>query len=233
MANSDEDDTAYGDWPGEIEIKLECSPGAPCGRVTCEVCSAPQRLRWIRRTLAITNAHPGQQGLATIVFPAMPPLILGAKTIRRILPGIFEQSVFEGAFLRGGIDVIWNSACNGWILCAYVLAIGVPPDAWGRLRLLLRLAKASYPELQWPRSLVKVQPLRDPEKQIPKLVDFPSYFWSSSSPGAARAGPPAAEDPASLADWASDFTFKDFTFQFGQDTTRKPRKPRKDSPWSS
>jgi hypothetical protein len=77
---------------------------------------------------------------------------------------------------------------------------------------------------------VKVQPLRDPEKQIANLVKFPTYFWPPSSPGAASPETPAEDDPASLADWASRYTFKDFSFQFGEDMTRKPRKARKGSP---
>jgi hypothetical protein len=234
MSNSD-DDLTFEDWDGPREIKKECTPDAPCGRLTCEACSAPQQLRWIRQTLAITKAHPGQHEIATIVVPGIPPIILSAKTIRRILPGLFERASFEGALLRGGIDVIWDSALNSWLLSAHALAIDVPPDAWGTLRLLLRLAKARYPELRlnWPRSLVKLQPLRDPEKQIPNLVKFPTHFWPRSPTGAAPAEPPPKDDPASLADWASDYTFKDFTFQIGEDTTRKPRKSRKGSPWSS
>jgi hypothetical protein len=156
----------------------------------------------------------------------------GSKTISRILPGVFERADFEGALLRGGIDLVWNSALNSWLLSAHALAIDVPPAAWGTLRLLLRLSKVRYPELRlnWPRSLVKVQPLRDPEKQIANLVKFPTYFWPRPSPGAASVEPPPEDDAAALADWASDYIFKDFTFQFGVDMTRKPRKG---SPWSS
>src|SRR5208283_4551570 len=55
------------------ETKEECSPDAPCGRLTCATCSDPERLRWIRRTLAITKANPGQHKIATIVLPRIPP----------------------------------------------------------------------------------------------------------------------------------------------------------------
>jgi hypothetical protein len=181
MTNSNDDltfenhwPTSEDDWPREIKIKKECTPDAPCGRVTCQVCSAPQRLRWIHQTLAITKAHPGQQEIATIVFPGILPIILGAKTIRGVLPGVFRRADFEGALLRGGIDLIWNSALNPWILSAHVLAIGVPPEAWGRPRLLLRLSKARYPELRLkrPRSLVKVQPLREKADYGPRGVSY-------------------------------------------------------------
>jgi hypothetical protein len=209
------------DWPAEI--KRECSPDAPCGRLTCAACSDPQRLRWIRRTLAITKAHPGQHEIATIVLPGIPPALLHAKIIRsRVLRGVFEKADFQGELLRGGIDV-WN---DSW-MCARVLAIGVPREAWARLRALVRNANAKYnaeySELIYlkPSLLLKVQPLRDPEKQIAGLVKFPTYFWPRTLSGAARAGSVPPDHLKGLADWASDHTFKDFTFEFGKATARK------------
>ena len=173
------------------EIKEKCSLDAPCGRLTCAACSDPERLRWIRRTLAITKAYPGQHEIATIVIPGIPLTILDAKFIRsRVLRGVFEKADFQfekadfqGALLRGGIDVISNHS----LMCAHVLAIDVPREAWARLRALLRNANAKYndkynaeySELLYlkPNLLLKVQPLRDAEKQIAGLVKFPTYFW--------------------------------------------------------
>jgi len=211
------------------EIKEECSPTAPCGRLTCAACSDPERLRWIRRTLAITKAHPGQHKIATIVLLPIPPTILHAKIIRsRVLRGVFEKADFQGELLRGAIDVIWDSAHNVWILCAHVLAIDVPREAWARLRALLREAKPEYAEPNYfdasyfrPNFLVKVQRLRDPERQISDLVKFHKYFWPRSPTGAARAVSVPADRLKGLTYWGACHTFKDFTFEFGKAMARK------------
>jgi hypothetical protein len=226
MINTNDDITFEEGWPTEIKIKRECIPDDPCGRVTCELCSAPQRLRWIRQTLAITKAHPGQHEIATIVLPGIPPTIMHAKFIRsRVLRGVFEKADFQfekadfqGALLRGGIDINWNGS---W-MCAHVLAIDVPREAWARLRAMLRNANAEYSELIYlkPSLLLKVQPLRDPEKQIEGLVKFPTYLWPRAPTGAARVVSVPADQLKGLTDWASDQTFKDFTFQFGKATAR-------------
>jgi hypothetical protein len=181
--------------------------------------TAPHRLRWIRRALAITKAHPGQHEIATIVLPVL-PFMLGAEKIRGILLDVLQRADFEGALLRGGIDVIWDSALGSWVLCAHVLAIDVPPDAWTRLRWLLRNAKW----IEWgfkPSFLLRVHRLRDPDKQIANLVRFHSYFWPRSPTDAARAVSVPADRLEWLADWASDLTFKEFTFELGKATARK------------
>jgi hypothetical protein len=195
-------------------------------------------MRWIRRTLAITKAHPGQHEIATpgqheiatIVLPGIPPALLHPKLIRsKVLRGIFEKADFqfdkadfEGALLRGGIDV-WD---DSW-MCAHVLAIGVPRAAWARLRALLHKANAQYyvqySELIYPKPslLLKVQPLRDPEKQIAGLVKFPTYFWDRTPSGAAPAVSLPADRVKGLSSWASNHAFRDFTFEFRKATARK------------
>jgi hypothetical protein len=212
------------------KIKQECSPDARCGRVTCADCSGPERLRWIRRTLAITKAHSGQHEIATAVIPSIPLAMMDAMFIRsRVLRGVFEKADFQfqsadfqGALLRGGIDNNWSSP---W-MCAHFLAIGVPREAWARLRALLRNANARYyvyySERIFPKPsfLLKVEPLRDPEEQIAGLVRFPTYFWTHTSPDDARAASAPADRIEGFTDWASDQTFNDFTFQFGKATTR-------------
>jgi adenylate kinase family enzyme len=207
------DDVTIDDWPREI--KMECTPTASCGRLTCAACSDPYRLRWIRQTLAITKAHPGQHEIATIVLLAIPPTIVDAKIIRRVLREVLAQVDFQGELLRGSLDVNWDSVLNTWILCAHVLAVDVPPDAWARLRARLRIAKPSYIEPSYrPSFLVKVQRLRDPERQIANLLRFHQYFWPRSLSGAARAVPLPADRLEGLAVWASRYAFKDFTFEF-------------------
>src|SRR5271165_6712511 len=117
-SNSNDDVNFDGDWNFDKDwpkkVKWECRSDEPCDYLTCAVCSAPARSRWIRRTLAIAKAHPGQQEIATIVLLPIPPLLfLDAKIIRsRVLRGVFEKADFQGALLRGAIDVIWDRAHN-------------------------------------------------------------------------------------------------------------------------
>jgi hypothetical protein len=224
----DIDDITIEEWP-TTKYKLECRPHSGCGRLTCAACSDPQRLRWIRQTVAVAEAQPGQRQIATIVLLPIPMLFLDPKTIRsRVLSGVFEKVDFQRTLLRGAIDVIWDSAHNDWILCAHFLAIDVPRGAWARLRALLRKAKPQWAEPDYfdasyftPNFLVNVQRLRDPERQIAGLVKFHTYFWPRSYTGAARAVPMPEDRVEELANWASDYTFKDFTFQFGKVTARK------------
>ena len=130
----------------------------------------------------------------------------------------WRQVDFQGALLRGGFDVIWDSAHNDWILCAHVLAIDVPPGAWARLRALLRNAKPKWAKPNYfdasyfrPNFLVKVQHLHDRETQISDLVKFHTYFWPRQG---AAGSPTPADRPAALTNWASRYTFKDFIFRF-------------------
>jgi hypothetical protein len=150
----------------------------------------------------------------------MHPYMLGAEKIRGILRDVVQRADFEGALLRGGIDVTWDNPLGSWVLCAHVLAINVPRNAWARLRWLLRNAKW----IEWgfkPSFLLKVDRLCDPDKQIANLVRFHTYFWPRSSTGAARAVSVPADRLEWLADWASDLTFKEFTFELGKETARK------------
>jgi hypothetical protein len=213
FTNEANDDITIEDWPAQI--KHECTSTAPCGRLTCAACSDPYRLRWIRRTLATTKAHPGQQEIAIIPLPI--PVMYGHATmVRGSLRHVLARVDFQGKLLRGAIDVIWISDLNGWIPCAHALAIDVPRDAWTRLRAYLRNNKSEYfEESGFTGSFpLKVQRLRDPERQIPNLVRFHRYFWPRSPTGAARAGRLSADRLEWLTAWADDQTFKDFTFEF-------------------
>ncbi len=133
------------------------------------------------------------------------------------------------------VDVIWNSAHNDWILCARVLAIDVSPGAWGRLRPLLRktepkLAKPGFDARYFgPNFPVKVQRLRDPERQVADLVKFHTFVLDLSPTGASRAVSVPADRPKGLSDWVSYQTFRDFTFQFGRATPRKSSRSEKPS----
>jgi hypothetical protein len=204
------DDIIIEGWSTE-KIKMECTPTAPCGRLTCAACSDPYRSRWIRKTHDIAESHPGEHEIATFDLGAIPAGFLAAVNFR-VPHDLLRQAVglagFQGLLLRGAIDVNWESAQKEWIVLAHALAIGVPPDVWAKYRALPK----SRPSYFGPKFRLKVQPLRDPERQIPELLKLHTYFWPRSGTGAARSLP--AKRLEELTDWGSYRTLKRCTFQF-------------------
>ena len=85
----------------------------------------------------------------------------------------------------------------------------MPSAAWKRLRGALRGIGPKFP--------VKVQRLRNPERQISYIIKFHTYFRPKSRSGGARS--PAVPLPpdrlAELAKWWSGYQFDDFIFLFG------------------
>jgi hypothetical protein len=224
------------DEKGPTEIKWECNPKQHyCGQLTCATCSDPQRLLWIRETLALAEARPGHNEIATIALLPIPMLLVDAKILHGVIRGVFQKAGFLKAPIRGAIDVVWNGTNDDWILWARVLAIDVPPDAWGRLRALLRKAEPKWAKPGFdarsfgPNFPVRVQLLRDPERQVADLVNFHKYFWDRSPTGASRAVSMPADRLKELTDWVSNQTFRDFTFQFGMRTARKSSRSEKPS----
>jgi hypothetical protein len=197
----------------EIAAALEaCDSDALCCLMICAVCSRRYRFRLIRRLLAIAKSRPGQHQDATIFLEAVPARKLATAKIERAHNRLRKQLVrngFKGSHLVGGTEVEWDSATRTWILHVHLLAIGVPPAAWKRLRRTLRGVGPKYP--------VKARRLRNPEAQISYAVKFVTYF----RPGARRGGtrPPAVPLPpdrlAELAMWWSGYRFADFIFLFG------------------
>ena len=197
----------------EITAALEaCDPDVPCCLVICAVCSRHHRFRMIRELLATAKSCPGQHEVATIFLETFPVGTLAAADVKRAhnrLRKRLERSGFGESILIGGTEVEWDSATRTWILHVHLLAIGAPPAAWKRLRRALRGVGPKFP--------VKVQRLRNPERQISYSVKFVTYFRPQSRGGAARA--PAVPLPpdrlAELAAWWSGYTHNDFTFLFG------------------
>jgi hypothetical protein len=197
----------------EIAAALEgCDSDAFCCLVICAVCSRRYRFRLIRQLLAIAKSFDGQHEIATVHLATFPAGMLADADIKLALDRLrkrLERSGFDRSLLVGGTEVNWDSADRSWILHAHLLAIGVPPLAWVKLRNALRGSGTKFP--------VKVQLLRNPERQISYLTKFNTYFRPQSRGGAARA--PAVPLPpdrlAELAAWWSGYTHDDFTFLFG------------------
>ena len=171
----------------EIAAALEaCNSDAYCCLVICAVCSRRYRFRIIRRLLAIAKSCPGQHEVATIFLETFPVGTLAAADVKRAhnrLRKRLERGGFGESILIGGTEVEWDSATRMWILHVHLLAIGVPSAAWKKLRKALRGVG--------PKSPVKVQRLRNPERQISYSVKFVTYF----RPGAAAAAPDPRRSP--------------------------------------
>jgi hypothetical protein len=192
-------------------VQMECTPTTPCGRLTCEICTGPYRDRWIQRTLAIAESYPGVHHILNVTITGFPATMLSSLNImhfRAHLREHLKQAGFHGLLLRGGIDATWE-AQNQWLVSARGLAIGVTPDAWRTIRANIRYNKYFGPKFQ-----VKVRRLQDPEREIPDLVKFHTYFWPRSRDGALPLLPP--ELVKQLTDWFAGETFKNFTFEFKQ-----------------
>ena len=116
---------------------------------------------------------------------------------------------FAGSLLIGSTEAKWDSATRSWVLHVHVLAIGVAPAAWKRLKKALRGAGPKFP--------VKVQPLRNPERQVSYMIKFHTFFRPRSRNGEVRSPtvPLPPDRLAELANWWSGYTFEDFTFLFG------------------
>ena len=197
----------------EIAAALEaCNSDAFCCLVICAICSRRYRFRFIRQLLAIAKSCPGQHEVATIFLEAFPVGTLATADVKRArnrLRKLLERNGFKGSHLIGGTEVEWDSATRTWILHIHLLAIGVPPAAWKRLRKALRDVGPKFP--------VKVQLPRNPERQISYLIKFHTYFRPKSRTGTARSSavPLPADRLAELAEWWSRYAFDDFTFLFG------------------
>jgi hypothetical protein len=113
------------------------------------------------------------------------------------------------SLIVGGTEAAWSERQGLWILHVHFLAIGVPDEAWGRLRIALRKSGPAFP--------LKRQALNDVERQLSQSSEIrrlspPGSFTGS---GRSKAIPLPPERLAELARWWSKYTFDDFPFLFG------------------
>ena len=197
----------------EIAAALEaCNSDAYCCLVICAICSRRYRFRFIRRLLAIAKSCPGQHEVATIFLEAFPVGTLATADVKRAhnrLRKLLERNGFKGSHLIGSTEVNWDSANKVWELHVHLLAIGVPSAAWKSLRKALRDVGPKFP--------VKVQRLRNPERQISYLIKFHTYFRPKPLSGGAQSSkaPLPRARLVELAMWWSGYQFDDFIFLFG------------------
>jgi hypothetical protein len=197
----------------QIAVALEaCCADTPCGLLVCPLCSAKSRGPFIKDLLRIESLCEGPHQIATVHVATYPAGSLGAANIKRAhdrLRKQLQRGGFTGSILVGGTEAGWSEEKTAWIFHLHLLAIGVPSEAWKRLRAMLSDSGAGIP--------LKVQPLRDVEYQISYLLKFVTCHWPGKRgrSGRGRPYPLPADRVAEWAVWSSNYRFEDFPFLFG------------------
>jgi hypothetical protein len=146
----------------EIAVALEaCCHDTRCGLLICAACSDGPREPFIGELLRIENLYEGPHQIANIHLATYPAGSLGTANIKRAherLRKQLQRDGFTGSILIGGTEAGWSEKHKVWVLHLHLLAIGVPEEAWERLRAALGGSGPAIP--------LKVQPLRDIEYQI-------------------------------------------------------------------
>ncbi len=190
----------------------------------CEGQAAPGSLlacarsaRWFRichtaELLRIAEMFEGPHQIATVYLNAYPAGSLGTadmKLAHGALRKKLQRCGFRGVILVGGTEVAWLAKREKWVLHLHLLAIGVPEDAWERLRAALNDVG--------PAIALKVQALKDLAEQL----SYCQKFNSSHKPGKrgpngqAPYRPLPTERLVEWAEWVAKYRFEDFGFLFG------------------
>ena len=111
-----------------------------------------------------------------------------------------------GRLIVGGIEAEWNSAQSRWRLHAHLVVIGATAALINNLRPAF---------LSSEERALKVQALRDPDRQLSYLVKFVTYFRPRRQTGPSRAVPPPRARFLELAAWRGRYRPRDFLFLFG------------------
>jgi hypothetical protein len=204
---------ALSDCAPKIAAAIEgCEASAPCNLPICAKCSCYYRRPLIRELVRIAKSYKGPHQIATIHLETIPAGSLATATIKRALDRLrkqFQRCGFVRSILVGGAEVGWDEKSRSWILHVHLLAIGVPEEAWTNLRAALRNSGTATP--------LKVQPLRDVERQVSYVSKFTTYHRPLGRDGGGRS--PAVPLPptrlAELAAWWARYRFEDFVFLYG------------------
>jgi len=198
------------DLAAEIEkYEIELTPGTSAISARA---SGRFRIYDIAERLRIEEEYEGPHEIATIYLDAFSAGQLHAAEIVRAhgaLRSKLKRAGFPGSILTGGTEAAWIEKHGLWILHCHLLAIGVPEEAWDRLRKSLPNAG--------PAVALKVQALKDPAKQL----SYCQKFNSSHKPGKRLPNGKATMYRLPTArliewgDWVVNYRFEDFGFHFG------------------
>ncbi len=198
----------------DVAAAMECCEGetSPCSLPCCAICARRFRGYHTSELLRIADMFEGPHEVATIYLDAVEEGCLSDVNIKREhskLRKCLERAGFGDAILVGGTEANWTAMDRLWIVHVHALAIGVPHEAWARLRKKLKGDGMKMP--------LKVQPLRDGPRQLSYVQKFVSLHRplgrGASGPG--RPFPLPLARLAELAAWWSHFRFDDFVFVYG------------------
>ena len=200
--------------PGIADALQKCALSASrCLTPGCPECSRLYRGYLFSETMRTSELLRGRsRDFVTVYLATIPTGSLAkvsiqqehAKFRRRL-----RQLGFHGSLLIGGTEVAWINAKKIWILHLHILAIGVDPAAWERLR--ERLANTG------PAIPLKRDPVRAVTRQLSYLQKWLTLHRPGRQFGAKRATayPLKERRVAEICRWWANHRFEDFTFLFG------------------
>jgi hypothetical protein len=191
----------------------ECDhPNSPSDLQICAICARQYKCYFASQALAVAESVTGSHEIATVYLDRIDVGSLPDVSIRRAhdtLRTRLNRSGFGGSVLIGGTEAAWIARDRYWILHVHLLAIGVQRDSWDRLR----------PRLGYSGSgaALKVQPLRDPARQISCLTKFTTYHrpLKRGPTGPSPCFPLPPRRLEELAAWWENYQFEDFAFLYG------------------
>ena len=180
----------------------------PCELASCRVCGREFRLTIWPQLMRI--ADPASV-IVTVYLAQFRPGNLKNADIdgtKDSLRTRCDRAGLRGALIAGGIEAEWNSAELTWRLHAHLVVMGATPDRIDKLR------GASSSSRQ---RNVKVQALRDPNRQLSYLLKFVTYFRPrrQTGPSRSRAVPMPEARFFELAAWRWRYRPRDFLFLYG------------------
>ena len=191
----------------------ECGhDGAASDSPGCAVCARDYQIFFTSETLGVARNYAGPHKVATIYLDATEAGSLSEVSIERAharLRKRLQRGGFRGSVLVGGTEAAWIARERSWIVHVHVLAIGVQPSSWERLRASLGEVGAATP--------LKVEALKDDARALSYLTKFATYHrpFRRGSGGPSRAFPLPPARLAELAAWWAEYGFEDFAFLFG------------------
>ena len=196
--------------PVLAQVIARCTHERQREQTVCAVCARGWR-QWQRKELArIASEYVGPHEGATLCLATYEAGHLEEADIAQNHEQVrqrLNRAGFRGAVLIGGTEVAWK---NGrWLLHLHLLAIGVEKADWRALRARWPSVDVAIP--------IKVDELRDPERQLSYLQKFATYHRPGAR-GLGGPGRPYPLPPAQLEElitWWSQYSFADFLFAYG------------------
>ena len=180
----------------------------PCELASCRVCGREFRLSIWQQLMRLGDPA---SVIVTVYLAQFRPGDLKNADLDRTKDSLrtrCDRAGLRGALVVGGIEAEWNSAQSTWRLHAHLVVMGATSAGVDNLR----PGSSSSQD----RAL-KVQALRDPERQLSYLIKFVTYFRPRrhTGPSRSRAMPLPKSRFLELAAWRGRYRPRDFLFLYG------------------